>query len=289
MMPYANQYAPSSYGYQQPAWGAPQAPQARMQGSVLVLSKHAQMPQICAKCGVQHGLTARHTKMSWVPGWAYAMVVFGWAIGLIIMAVTRKTAQVTVPVCDSCNKRWSQGNLFFGLSFLPAAFLYLLMIVFAGVDLPDAGAACMLLGTLALLVAPIVVAFAVKRPRAVYPDKIDDHFVYLKGVHTSAAAVACGAPMPEAQAPAQPSFAPAQPSFAPAAPAPYGVPQQAQQVAPYAAPAINAPGAYSQPPPAPPVNAPGAYSQPPAAPAQPWAPQAAPIYPPTGYNNNGYN
>lgn len=57
-----------------------------------------------------------------------------------------------------------------------------------------------------------------------------------------------------------------------------------------AAPAINAPGAYSQPPPGPAVNAPGAYSQPPAAPAQPWAPQAAPpVYPPTGYNNNGYN
>lgn len=285
-MPYGNPYAQNAY---YPPAGAFQ-PQPRMQGDVLVLPKQASMPHVCVKCGVQHGLTERPTKLAYVPGYAYAMIVLGWAIGLIVMAVTRKTAQVSFPVCDTCNKRWSQGKLFFGLSFLPAAFLYLLMFVFAGVDLPDAGAACMMLGTLALVVAPILVSFAITRPRSVVADKIDDHFVYLKGVHASAAMAACG----HAPAHAAPSYAP--PAHQPQAPygaapqAPYGAAPQAPYGAPI--PAVNAPGAASQPPPGPAVNAPGAYSQPPAAPTYGQGAPVAGGYP-QGYGNpyggTGYN
>jgi hypothetical protein len=286
MMPYGNPYAQNAY---YPPAGAFQ-PQPRMQGSVLVLPKQVSMPHVCVKCGVQHGLAERPTKLAYVPGYAYAMVVLGWAIGLIVMAATRKTAQVSFPVCDGCNKRWSQGKLYFGLSFLPAAFLYLLMIVFAGVDLPDAGAACMMLGTLALVVAPLVVAFAITRPRSVIADRIDEHFVYLKGVHANAAMAACG------HAPA-PSYAPAPAPQAPYGAAPHAVPQApygAAPQAPYGAPmpAVNAPGAASQPPPGPAINAPGATSQPPAAPTYGQGAPVAGNYP-QGYGNpyggTGYN
>lgn len=189
---YGNPYAPppSPYGFPPPApmaWGGA----AFRVGPAVSLSKGTVLPAVCVKCGTTHGLDHRRQDFKWSPPWAYAMICFGWLIGLIVVMVTRKTASFSVPICSACNQQWNKGRLFFGLSFLPGLALLLLSFVFAGIDEPDLFAITILLSLVGFLAAPIITVFAYSRPRQLWVSRIDDLTAHVRGMHPQAVDAVC--------------------------------------------------------------------------------------------------
>lgn len=204
---YGSPYAPPPGPFPPPpmnvAWGS----QAYMSGPALVLGKGTTLPDVCVKCGARHGLTHRRHTFAWSPPWVWATAVFGLAIVFILMFAMRKTATYSFPICDGCNKKWSQGRLFFWLSFLPGLFLMLLSFVFAGIDEPDLFAFSIMGSFFGFLIAPVLTKFVYSRPKQLWVTNIDERVAFIRGVDWQAAQAACQA-MQQANAPAAPAYAP---------------------------------------------------------------------------------
>lgn len=154
---------------------------ARLVGDVLVVRKDAALPAVCLKCGARDGVVYRPTNFQWTPVWARLMVVFCTLPGAIAMLVTTKKAALAVPLCPSCNARWSAAK-----NATVAGVVAILLGVF-GFQLVDDRS---LLG-LALLVtitAFVVAMVGFVRPRMLQVQKIDAQELELKGFHPGAAA-----------------------------------------------------------------------------------------------------
>lgn len=78
---------------------------ARLEGKALVLSHDAPLPDVCMKCGAHDGITRREVIFSWSPAWVrYAIFCI---IGVLLQLLMRVRASFVVPLCGSCNARWS--------------------------------------------------------------------------------------------------------------------------------------------------------------------------------------
>ena len=153
---------------------------AHLDGDVLVVGRDTAFPSVCIKCGSHHGIERRVTKFQWTPIWARVSVVLCALGGLIAMAITTKRAELRLPLCPACNKRWSAARnaliggvvaLVLSIALLrlgddPRSFLPLIAVV---------------------IVAFIVVAIAYARPRMLQARKIDERFIELKNCHQGAA------------------------------------------------------------------------------------------------------
>lgn len=205
---YGSPYAPPPGPFPPPPMNVAWSSQAYMSGPALVLTKGATLPDVCMKCGARHGLTHRRHTFAWSPPWVWATAVFGLAIVFILMFAMRKTASYSFPICDACNKKWNQGRLFFGLSFLPGLFVMLLSFVFAGIDEPDLFVLTFMASILGFLVAPLVTKFVYSRPKQLWVSNIDDRVAFVRGVDWQTAQVVCQAAQSAASAPAAPAYAP---------------------------------------------------------------------------------
>ena len=167
-----------SYGLPPPASGPINAysyPGAGIwrQGSVLVFHKSATLPDRCMRCNAPALGTRVNKTLYWHHPALALLILLGVLIYAIVAMVVRKSAKVSLGFCDLHKSRRTTmlitGWLLFALSI--AAF-----IVAAG-----ANAGGLALVGVALLFATIVVFLLAGR--FIQVKKIDDQYVWLKGVH----------------------------------------------------------------------------------------------------------
>jgi hypothetical protein len=157
---------------------------ARLDADALVVPNGAAFPAVCVKCGARHGLGHRSVKFKFVPGWARLF-------GPLIQLIVRKTSTFELPICPACNGRWRKWNAFVWLSWAPTA---ILLGVCAAVAAADSYGAAVAVGTLAVLVFPVlwIIAMVVRRGARVGVRRIDAAHSWLVRVHPEAVRAACG-------------------------------------------------------------------------------------------------
>ena len=141
--------------------------------SVLVASKGAPLPQWCIKCNEPtHGLVLKR-KLRWHHPAIYLLVLINLLVYFIVALIIGKTATVEVGLCER-HMAQRRRNIWITLVlfFLGVAGLVLAAIANDGTYLLVAGI---------LLIAAIIYAIIVAR--VVIPSKIDDKFVWLKGIN----------------------------------------------------------------------------------------------------------
>lgn len=138
--------------------------------SVLVMTRHALLPDRCIKCNDPAERKLRRN-LSWHHPALY-LVIFGGALFYVVLAlILRKTATVEIGLCanhSALRKRdimitWILGLLSAGSFFL-------------AIQLEDATFA----GTGVLLILSAAI-YGILRVRVVTPTKIDEHLIWLKG------------------------------------------------------------------------------------------------------------
>ena len=140
--------------------------------SKLVMSKDALLPDRCVKCNVPTvGRLKR--KLSWHHPAIYLIILVALLIYLIVAMVLRKSATVEIGLCDEHRaKRRRNIMITWVLSILGVLGFVLTIATNDGTYLG--------FGALALFAALIFGLIAV---RVVTPAKIDDRFVWLRGVN----------------------------------------------------------------------------------------------------------
>lgn len=154
-----------------PSVGTPGTGVWRVQ-STLVMSKGAQLPDRCLKCNQPTSLRLKK-RLTWHHPAIYILIFVALLIYLIIALLLRKSATVELGLCEQhLAKR--RRNIWITWLLVLLGFVG----VFAGATNDDVS--YVLFGFLLLVVAIIYAIVAVK---VVAPSKIDDNFVWLKGVN----------------------------------------------------------------------------------------------------------
>lgn len=140
--------------------------------AILVMSKDALLPDRCVKCNVT--TTGRlKRKFAWHHPAIYILILVAWLAYLIVAMIVRKRATIEVGICDEHRAKrrtyiWiSWALVLLGLGGFVAAFMW------------DDGTPA-LLGFLVLIVA---LFFGVFTTRVSVPTRIDDRFVWLRGIN----------------------------------------------------------------------------------------------------------
>jgi hypothetical protein len=138
----------------------------------LVMSKDATLPDRCVKCNrPANGLRLKRT-LYWHNPLIYALILAGVLIYLIVSLIVRKTATVNVPLCET--------HLAGRRNKLVAGSLLILLGLGAFIFTVAYNYPVLLVG--AALIILIGLIFVIAAARVVIPLKIDDRFVWLKGV-----------------------------------------------------------------------------------------------------------
>jgi hypothetical protein len=154
---------------------------ARLEGDALVVSNAMHMPlfpAVCMKCGAHDGIVRRKVQFQWRPVWARFLVFC--IIGIIVLLVTTRRANLEIPLCASCNARWSAARN------AGIAGVVVLVAAFIAVRVTDAGRPA-IGGLIALIAAFVVLSLVFIRPRVLPVKRIDDEQIILGGVDSKAA------------------------------------------------------------------------------------------------------
>ncbi len=164
-----------------PIYGAPPAPFANpyagqegvwQDGATLVMRKDAQLPDRCVKCNDFTNGYKLKRNLSWHHPAVFLAIFFSPLIYFIVAMIVRKTATVHFGLCEPHRTKRRTGFIIswvlFGLSI--ACFVLAIAAENAGI---------ILLSLLFFLAAIIYVAIVA---RVVAVMKIDEHYVWLKGL-----------------------------------------------------------------------------------------------------------
>ena len=140
--------------------------------SILVMTKDALLPQRCIKCNAPSAENLKR-KLQWHHPALYLLVLVSILVYIIVAFVVRKSATVNVGLCQE------------HLSSRRQSIVITLLLV--GIAMLSSVAAVQFEAPLLFLVAlGLVLAAAVYGTmtiRVVAPTKIDDHYVWIKGVN----------------------------------------------------------------------------------------------------------
>ncbi len=145
------------------------------EGKTLVFAKVTRLPDACVKCG-QPAAIRLTRKLSWHNPWLGLLIPLGLLIYVIVASIVSKRALVEIPLCEAHRKRRTL------LTGLGVGLLFLGLFAFAGLLMAQAGP---ILATLAAVVFLAGMVLAIVGQILVSPVRIDDHFVWLRGVHES--------------------------------------------------------------------------------------------------------
>lgn len=140
--------------------------------SVLVMSRDARLPDRCVKCNQPTQERLKHT-FSWHHPAIYILLVAAWLIYLIVAMVVRKQATVELGLCDEHKQKRRRNILIMWALLLLGVVCFVIAI--AGDDVSPA-----FFGILLLLGGMI---FGLATTRVAVPSKIDNRFVWLKGIN----------------------------------------------------------------------------------------------------------
>lgn len=142
------------------------------EGSKLVMSKDAILPDRCVKCNVP--TTGRlKRRLSWHHPAIYLIIFIALLIYFIVAMVTRKSATIEIGLCDEHREKRKRNLM---ITWILFAIGILSLIVAAAME----DGTFVLFGILALFGSLIFGLIAI---RVVTPAKIDDKFVWLNGVN----------------------------------------------------------------------------------------------------------
>jgi hypothetical protein len=139
------------------------------------------LPNVCVKCGRTEGLAAREQRFRWVPPWTAFFLLVGLLPGAILQTLLTKRARLSLPICPSCNSRWSSAVLASRLALWgPLAITAVGCVLGVATNWGGivAGAALLLLLP-ALLIGPALVYFVMMRPRSLRTTRIDSRAITL--------------------------------------------------------------------------------------------------------------
>jgi len=139
----------------------------------LVMDKNAVLPDRCVKCNEPAFGGRLKRKLSWHHPAIYLLLLVAFLIYLIVAMVLRKTANVEVGVCERHKKARRRSIL---ITWASIVFSFILFYLAAVRD--DGGVA---LFGIVLLIGAVI--FGIITIRLVAPTKIDDRFVWLRGVN----------------------------------------------------------------------------------------------------------
>lgn len=158
----------------------------RAEGTLMDIPvRGAVLPPICCKCGAHHDLRGRTAKLVWVNPLAYLGLLGGLLPMMIMVLVLQKRAEVWVPICGRCDRRWSQGVVFRYVAVAAPFVLGLLAFYVADAIWDDVGKdvlASFAVFLVLILALPIGVVKLVTEPRSLTAVKIDDYRAKVKGV-----------------------------------------------------------------------------------------------------------
>jgi hypothetical protein len=141
--------------------------------SKLVMSKDATLPQWCIKCNAPTNGLVLKRKLNWHHPAIYLILLVALLIYLIVAMVLRKSATVEIGLCEKHLAKRRQGLWITYILFFLGVGGFVLAIAAEDVTY-------LLVGVVLLLASVI---FALAAVRVVVPAKIDDRFVWLKGVN----------------------------------------------------------------------------------------------------------
>jgi hypothetical protein len=139
--------------------------------ALLVMTKQAALPDRCVKCNAPTAERLKR-KLQWHPPALYLLILISILVYAIVAMVVRKTATVHVGLCDEHRESRK-------LSMIITVFLVVVAVLsaIAGVQFETPG--LVLVGLGFVLAASIYGTISL---RVVAPTKIDEHFVWIKGV-----------------------------------------------------------------------------------------------------------
>jgi hypothetical protein len=140
----------------------------------LVVGRDAQLPDRCVKCNAPANGNRLVKKMYWHPQAYYLLICVGFIFYIIAALIVRKQATVAIGLCQTHLKKRKTAIL---VTWSLVALAFALFFIAAGADVGALAG----VGGLLLLAAMIYGAIAVP---TVAPTKIDDRFVWLKGVNS---------------------------------------------------------------------------------------------------------
>lgn len=140
--------------------------------SVLVMTKEALLPNRCVKCNEPTGERLKR-KLTWHHPAIYLTVLISILVYAVVALVLRKTATVNVGLCEEHLSTRRRNLAITWVLGLAGALCFPLAAM-----LDDATP--VLIGLLLLLATAI---YGIVTLRVVVPTRIDDHFVWLKGVN----------------------------------------------------------------------------------------------------------
>jgi hypothetical protein len=142
---------------------------------LLVSAKAAPLPDSCVKCG-EPAVVRLKRKLAWHNPLLFLLIPLGLLVYVIVAAVVSKRALVEIPLCEAHRKRRTL------LTGIGLGLLFLGVLVFAGGLLARQGVILAPLGLLFFLAGMVL---AIMGQSLVSAHRIDDHFVWLRGVHES--------------------------------------------------------------------------------------------------------
>lgn len=144
-------------------------------GRTLIMHKTARLPDCCIKCGVQANGCHLRKKLSWHHPALALLILVGILVYVIVALVVRKSATVEISLCEDHLRKHRIAVIVSWLIFL-AGFAFIVLAIAA-----ESGGSA-LFGVLLIFASAISAATWAK---VVTVKKIDDYFVWLRGIDES--------------------------------------------------------------------------------------------------------
>ncbi len=151
----------------------------------LAVKKGSRLPDCCVRCAEPAAARVSH-RFSFTPRWVGWLFLLGWCFALPVVFVVTRRASLDMPLCDLHAVAWRRGRTqrWVGLGVLVLGVS--LGIASLVVGAPEELGLALIGG--GLFVGLLLSVLAGKH--FLRADKVDDHYVYLVGVHPGAVAAA---------------------------------------------------------------------------------------------------
>ncbi len=144
-------------------------------GKTLVMHKRARLPDYCIKCGVPANGSHLRKRLSWHHPALALLILVGILIYVIVALIVRKSATVDISLCEDHLRKHRTAVIVSWLIFLSGVAFIVLAIV------NESGGSA----SFGILLVIASVISAVTWAKVVTVKKMDDYYVWLRGVDES--------------------------------------------------------------------------------------------------------
>jgi len=166
-----NPYAPSKASLGDRPSGGTGRVTAWRDGNVVVMLAGGEIPHRCVKCNEPAEEPTKERTLYWYNPWLYLLVLISILVFAIVALIVRKKAVVSAGLCADHKRRRRNALTVAWIGVLAGTLLLLLGVT-------ESSSAAALTGVPLMLIAIVV---GITLGRVVYPVRIDNDYVRLKG------------------------------------------------------------------------------------------------------------